>query len=447
MRLIISQIRKPCVFIAFFLIIMQMTGISIAEDSNDYPFIFIGIENDDCLKEATINDFVSENQAVARFCLSGIKSDDYYSNGVIGYTIVPITELTERQNFDFIGQSKKTHERVKVFFPEGTPVFLQDESSIHHPDSDYKAIMISELASILIYVPSESIVPIEQYTGYYSPPVLTIDYREAMFSSLYAHDHSIRDVVNPGDQVEIIAAFDHELFVRRDNDCGFIRQDGVIMSKDVYFNSKNNKVIYDRELRHYDMYYEPFYEAVDFMVSQEDAIRIAKETIKPLLVQMKYQQIGIDDCSTSVRVNASHAHTRLGVTWQVIYYGKRDTEDQSPQQYFVTFNDSENTLLVLPNSYCSYADTVPKMDKEDWARTRSFLGDDIENRYVYYVVEVSVETGESVLLSGFKETPIGRLGVFYRKLESEKQVTLGTQSIRIGSSTNLDHGSNRFYDK
>ncbi len=350
--------------------------------------------------------FMEGNNSI--YYVSGLSDYDYNDNGAVGYIEFDPYNLPKYQYARY-SEAWIYKNKVPAYIPEGTAVhvntdILNDDNSSETYVSTY-LICFNDLQ---IFIPKSNLIAAKEYnSSFYDPPQIFMSYREAMYKSLDVHDNTILMTLNPGCFVTVVAAFDDNYLVCYDNMYGFIRQDGLFSSPDTYLRSESKKRIYDSHLKFYDSYYIPSFSAEKTNVDKAEAVEIARQSIMPLLGET----IDIDDLSCFVELNAAHEKTPLGTTWQIVFYGERNINDTRDIQYFVIFDDWENTITQIP-SIGSSASSIHDLTEEDWNSIRNFLGADIENRYVYYIVEVSIDTGIATVVDHFIQTPDLRISIF-----------------------------------
>ena len=374
-----NHIKTQIILFSIFLIILiSFTRIVIMEENNNIYFV------------------------------SGLSNYNYNTNGAIGYIEFDPYNLPKYQYASY-SESWTYMKKVPVYIPEGTSVHVYtDILNDDNLSETYVPIYLIGLNDLQIFVRKSSLIAAKDYNNtFFDPPQIFISYREAMYKSLDVHDNTILMTLNPGCFVTVVAAFDDNYLVCYDNMYGFIRQDGLFSSPDTYLRSESKKRIYDSHLKFYDSYYIPSFSAEKTNVDKAEAVEIARQSIMPLLGET----IDIDDLSCFVELNAAHEKTPLGTTWQIVFYGERNINDTRDIQYFVIFDDWENTITQIP-SIGSSASSIHDLTEEDWNSIRNILGADIENRYVYYIVEVSIDTGIAAVVDHFIQTPDLRICVF-----------------------------------
>lgn len=354
----------------------------------------------------------SANEERGTVCfLSSSVQGDYDANGIIGFIYMPYDELTEYQYVQYYDERNQPEKKINVFIPEGTQAYVFDNKTVNEDGVEYMSVAFPCMEDLRIYVPKYCIRSFEECFDAYDPPVIKAFSREAVFSGLQRQDHSVASVVNPGDLAVVIAAFENDLLVQVNGVYGFVRQEALVNTLNGFMCSESGRRVYDHKLKYYELAFIPSSYSAECIISAEEAKRIASDMMQSLWFNMINIPIQFSDISVEVRLNESHASGELGKTWQVLFYGRRNVNDPREQQYYLAMADPENTVILLPERGALSAKSIGDMEIEDWDIARDLYGLDIEDRYVYFIVEVSTLTGTAVIVQSFVDTPVGRIAV------------------------------------
>ena len=350
--------------------------------------------------------------------LTAFTGDELLPKCIVGFMEDPNDELTDYQ-FPHINFFSSEISSVKVYFAEGTSVFVDNSMNVENEDHSVFAELPGLSGTIVRIDKSHLILP-EDYDKVYEPPKMIINYREAVFESPYNSNHKIIAVLEPGDEVEIKAIINNEFLIYLNGEYGYIRQDGGFFKKDgyTYAGSPDSKNQYDSTL----FYHEPYFQNADSSIlnnfpeyiDEAMAIDYAMAYLEKYMDIDQLQSEGYS-LKTYARLNSAHFNSPLGLTWQIIFYGNNQERFMGPSTMFVDFDNPNNTIIVLPIDLLpdiSLPCSMLLMTDEDWSQIKNALGDDIQDRFVYFMVEVSAYTGDVIIYDTLLDTPYGRIAIY-----------------------------------
>lgn len=323
-----------------------------------------------------------------KFFFSGYHGEMYTDNGVKG--LFPNAQPSNPSGVLYI--AGKNEQLTPIYIADGVMVeTIDNQPAVAHEYPGYTAVRLQgQDDEEWILVPDETLVPESLYTSSLLFPIEYTATRQAVFRTMDETDLTASMIIPAGKAVTVLAVCGGYEYCLYDGNYGYTP------FKDQYYICKGRA--YDKRLRYTE---ETFLQGMPDgteSFSAEEAVEKAKAYLSGMLDSDRFKSL--DNLKAEARLNVSHIDGFWGKTWQVCFYGSPDSS-WWPSPYVVTEEKAETFVMDFSDYLTRDYGFRPDITEDEWQSIRVSYADDIEDRRLFYCVEVLLNSPKCYLITSF----------------------------------------------